>query len=120
MTNEELSALILPWAKAERPDAYAKTLAVANRPDTFRRFLLRCVELRCEAEPAWMRTVSVQVLDETALSARLRHRPTGKEVTVGGRLATPTPDLPFAALALAPPAFGALLDAVDALELERT
>lgn len=89
MTNNEIAALVLPWAKEQHPTAYAKTLAVASREAAFRLHLLRLVEIRCEREPAWRGTVPLDVLHETSLTVTVRHTPSDQTFTVGGTNAPP-------------------------------
>jgi hypothetical protein len=86
LSNDELAALILPWAKEHRPEPYQKTLAVARISATFRSYLARLVELRWEAEPEWRDSVPLRALEETALTVRMRHPALGVEVDVMGRL----------------------------------
>ena len=71
MTNDELSLLVLPWAKEQEPENYAKTLAVASKPPTFRRFLLRLVERRCAVDKEFLRSVPMTLLEETAYVQRM-------------------------------------------------
>jgi hypothetical protein len=84
--DDELAALILPWAKENRPDAYTKTLSVASRPEAFRAYLARLIELRWEAEPEWHDQVPLRALEETAITVRMRHPELGVEIEVQGRL----------------------------------
>jgi hypothetical protein len=86
ISNLELGALILPWAKEHQPDAYQKTLGVVSRPAAYRAYLLRLVELRWESEPGWREQVPLRVLDETALEVKMRHPGLGVEILVQGRL----------------------------------
>lgn len=87
-TDEELAALVLPWAKAEHPDKYQQTLAVAANPKSFRRFLVRLVELRVESDKAWSLQVPLDVLDETRLVLPFL-TPSGDRWEVGGAKADP-------------------------------
>lgn len=122
MTNDELAALILPWAKEHLPDAYAQTVVpgVVQHAKTFRRYLTRLVELRHAREPRFARTVPVSVLDETALVVKLRPRQGGPEIEVKGRLA-PRPHVwRFKELAMieTPEQLAGWLAMKDELELE--
>lgn len=73
VSNGELCALILMWAKEAHPEKYDATLKVATIPATFRRYLLRLVELRWEAEPEWREQAPVLVLDETKITGRVKN-----------------------------------------------
>lgn len=72
--NEELSVLVLAWAKVNKLDAYKKTIQVAGNPVVFRNYMLRLVELRWEADKAFRRECPVRILDETSLTIRLRDK----------------------------------------------
>lgn len=72
MTNDELAAVILPWAKETMPEAYEATLEVANRPQAFRNYLTRLIERRWEREPQWRTSVPLDALEATGITARLR------------------------------------------------
>jgi hypothetical protein len=85
MDPDGMAGLVLVWAKATQPAAYAKTLAVAGRPQAYHAYLVRLVELRAGADPAWRNTLPLRVLEQTGLTVRLRHRPTGTELVVSGR-----------------------------------
>lgn len=87
LSNEELAALILPWAKEHKPEPYAKTLAVAGKPDTFRAYLARLIELRWNEEKEWRTSAPLRALEETALVVRMRHPGIGVEIEVKGRRA---------------------------------
>ena len=84
MNNVELAALILPWAKEKEPEKYDATIKVARVSSTFRRYMIRLVEIRCQAEPDWRRRVPMSVLEETSLEMRFRQRTTGLEIVVKG------------------------------------
>jgi hypothetical protein len=62
---EELAGHILPWAKANQPDAYRTTLATRD-PGKFRRLLGRLIELRCQADPDF--APPWRILHETGLT----------------------------------------------------
>lgn len=83
-TDDELVALVLPWAKEHMPEAYGATLKVAPRPDKFRRYLIRLVERRCEREPEWTLQLPLSVLEETNLRLPFR-TPGGRTIEVCGR-----------------------------------
>lgn len=74
MTNDELAYLILSWAKVHHPKPYADTLAVATRPNAFRMYMLRLVEMRYAEDRGFRGTVPVSVLDETSLTIRVRDK----------------------------------------------
>jgi hypothetical protein len=118
LTNNQLAGLILAWAKDEHPDKYAQTLKVAAIHDTFRRYLLRLIEIRCEADKAWMGTVPVSVLEETKLSLSLRDKQTGAVYEVKGRLAEGERQVSFLELGLSRGDFLWLQQAKENLDLE--
>jgi hypothetical protein len=101
-TNDELVALILPWAKTAHPDKYESTLAVAKNAATFRRYLIRLIEIRWSEEPAWASSaiVPLSVFEESALTMTFVHRPTGTSFEVKGRLAPGPRVWTFAELAM--------------------
>lgn len=70
--NEELAALVLAWAKANKSDAYQKTIQVSANPVVYRNYLLRLTELRFEADKDFRLACPVRILDETALQIRLK------------------------------------------------
>ena len=117
-TNEQLAKLILPWAKERHPEKYQQTLRVAAIHDTFRRYMLRLVEIRVEEEPGWINEVSVLVLEETKLVQRLKDRQTGDVYEVKGKLADGPRITTFAELALPREDFLSLQRAKQALDLE--
>lgn len=84
MTNEQIAALILPWAKAEHPEKYDATLKVAGQPGTFRLYLLRLIEIRCTADPAWRTNVPLSLLEQTALTMTFRVKKLGVDIEVKG------------------------------------
>jgi nuclear transport factor 2 (NTF2) superfamily protein len=87
MTNEELAALILPWAHEHMSDAYEQTLRVANRPAVFRNYLVRLIERRWEREPEWRLQVPLRALEETGVTATLWARAIGERIIVKGKRA---------------------------------
>lgn len=116
--NEEILALVGPWAKAEHPDKYKATLQQVSMPARFRAYLLRLVELRAEAEPKWVREVPVSILDETRVMRDLRDRATGRTFVVGGRRAGKTVQLRWTMLALEAADFQLITSAITALDLD--
>lgn len=89
-TNDELAAYILPWAKVAAPEAYGKTLLVAQRPETFRAYMARLVELMWErASPDERRSFPLRLLEVTGLTVRMRHPATGMMIDVKGVRAKP-------------------------------
>lgn len=120
MTNEELAALILPWCKATHPDKYQQTLAVSANPSAFRRYMIRLVEIRwsSDTDVAWRDQVPVSVLEESGLTVKMQHRPTGEMIEVKGRLAPKPRTWTFAELTATPEQFLLLLAAKKTLDLE--
>lgn len=85
-TNEELAALILPWAETEMPEPYHQTLiASAKGADLYRKYLIRLVEVRATQDKAWRNQLPLVVLEETGLAVVVRHKPSGVLLTVAGR-----------------------------------
>lgn len=82
--NDELAALILPWAKAEHPEKYEKTIEQSQRPDTYRKFLVRLIEIRASDDRLWRNALPLSILNETALSVTIKLRKTGQVLIVGG------------------------------------
>lgn len=118
MTNDELADLILPWALQAHPEKYAQTVAQIDLPKTYRRYLLRLVEIRCTEDKAWMSSqVPISVLDETSLTRKLKDRKTGLVLTFGGNRARGI-TFRFAELTLQPEQFQLLWKAKEALDLE--
>ncbi len=119
MTNDELAELILPWAFEAHPDKHAQTVAQQELPKTYRRYLLRLVEIRCMEDRAWMTSqVPISVLDETSLTRKLKDRKSGLVLTFGGMRATGTILFRFAELNLERNGFDVLWKAKEALDLE--
>lgn len=116
--NDELIELVMPWAKAHKPEAYRKTLEVAARPVAFRNYLLRLLELRCQGESGFLSTVPLRLLEETSLVVKVQHRPTGRVVEVAGAQVRPR-QMGFSDLGREPDDFRALLDVIEAFDLER-
>jgi hypothetical protein len=85
VTTEEIATYVLPWAKVHRVDAYGKTLAVAQKPEVFRSYVLRLLELRWQIDPEFKETAPFMLLEETGISQKYRHRPTGTEIVVSGK-----------------------------------
>lgn len=119
MTNDELAVLILPWAKEHHLSKYIETVKVGGRPDAFRKYMLRLVEIRCTEEPDWRGMVPVSVLDETALVLKLRNRNTGEEFESKGQRAPGGPHYHrIGELALPKQEYELLQDAKAKLNLE--
>jgi hypothetical protein len=61
MTNSEIAAIILPWAKAQHPEKYADTLKVAANERTFRRYMIRLIEIRWteDTDRTWRNEISM-------------------------------------------------------------
>jgi hypothetical protein len=125
VTNEELAAVILPWAKANHPQKYADTLKVAANARTFRRYIIRLVEIRWaeDGDRTWRNEITLSVLEESAIVMHATHRPTGTALAFAGskvphrqwtwaemQMLMTLPD-PSAAI-------GQLIEAKRALELE--
>lgn len=121
-TTAELVALILPWAKEHEPEKYEATLKVATNDKTFRRYLIRLIEIRWAREDyTWRRTIPLDVLEDSALTMTVTHRPTGRRMHVKGRLAEGPREWSFGELAMLtdePERMGALFAAKDILDLE--
>lgn len=82
-SSTDLAALVLPWADMHHPDKATQTRSVESRPDVYRRYLLRLVEIRWHDDPSFRLMVSTDVLDETAITARWRTK-SGTVLDVGG------------------------------------
>lgn len=126
LTNDELAGVILPWAKQYHPDKYDATLKAAAVPATFRRYLLRLVEIRwaeasaegaSEEERAWRLTVPVSVLDETSVRLKVLRRPTGEVMEFQGDKAEGEQTHRFHELVMGPDEFDALQRAKQMLDL---
>lgn len=117
VTLEALSALILPWAKTEEPAKYAMTLEVSRVPETFRRYMMRLVELRWERDVAWRTQVPVAVLEDSAIEGTLRRRSDGREFVFRGRRKQPR-RWAWAELALDKAEFERLVVLKDTFDLE--
>lgn len=86
--NDEMIALILPWAKQNHPEKYAQTIKMAKHPEMFGKYLCRLIEIRWGAEKDFRRTVPCHILEETSIVAKFRDRRTGNVIEVKGRTAT--------------------------------
>lgn len=86
MSNDDLAAVILPWAKAAHPEKYEATVGVSPRPQAFRRYLLRLIEIRWEEDPAWRHDAPLRALEETSIVQRMRLAG-GAEIVVKGKRA---------------------------------
>lgn len=94
MSNDELAAYILPWAKQWHPEKYAQTLQVATRPTAFRAYLLRLLELRWNDADHFSqleigKVIPISVLDETALEITVEHDEFGRITYKGQRCQGP-------------------------------
>jgi hypothetical protein len=91
VTNDQLAAVILPWAKAQHEQKYTDTIKVAGNAKTFRRYLIRLIEIRWAegGDRTWRNDLTLAVLDESAIVMHATHRPTGTLLAISGRLATP-------------------------------
>jgi hypothetical protein len=119
MPTEELFGLIGAWAKAEHPEKYVQTLEQVSKPATFRAYLVRLVELRVAADPAWIREVPVSVLDESGLTRTFRCKATPDErLIVGGRRSTGRIHVLWSHLALDKVDFDLLTAAVSRFDLD--
>jgi len=83
--TDELAGLVLPWAKEAKPEAYELTIKASVKPDTFRAYLIRLVELRAAEDVVWRNGLPLSVLEETGLTIQVRHRPSGQMFSVSGR-----------------------------------
>jgi hypothetical protein len=86
--NDEMSALILPWAKEIHPEKYEETIKQAKWPGQLMRFLIRLIEIRWTTEPEFRSNVPCHILEETSIVAKLRDRKTGNVIEVKGKNAT--------------------------------
>jgi len=120
-SNYDLAVLILPWADTYHPDKAKQTRAVVGKPDTYRRYLLRLVEIRWTEDLKFRPTVPFDVLEDTAITARLRLRD-GTILEVKGRHAEGVRRWTFAELKMAvcqPKSFvDCLIAAKTTLDLE--
>jgi hypothetical protein len=115
-TNDELSALVLPWTYEQHRDWYDATIAVAAKEKIFRGYLLRLVERRVEEEPGFIRTVPLSVLDETAIVRVVKFR--GVDVEVKGRKAEGPHQVTWVQLNQNADVFQAWLETIDMFDLE--
>ena len=113
----ELETLVLGWAEATHPDKHVQTVAMREKPESYRRFLLRLVEIRVHEEPGWIRKVPVGILDETKIVAQLRDRD-GRFITFAGKKANNPQAHRFSELDMLPSDFELMLAAWDMLDLE--
>jgi hypothetical protein len=102
-TNEELLAIIGPWAKEHHPDKYRATLQQVAKPQTFRNYLIRLIEIRLEEENVERRrraaageppleyefwldpALTADILDATSLARTLKIKSTGDAFVVAGK-----------------------------------
>jgi hypothetical protein len=119
-SNEELLALVGPWAKARHPEKYKATLAQVAKPRAFRNYLIRLIEIRCEEEPDFYLDpgLTVSVLDETNLMRRIRIKATGDEFVVAGAGYKGQYTMRWSMLAELPDDFALLASAIKTLDLE--
>jgi hypothetical protein len=72
--NQTIAALVLPWARERHKEKYDQTLAISNRPDVFRRYLVRLLELRWaedgDIQADWKKNVPFWALEETNIVVR--------------------------------------------------
>lgn len=118
--NETLAALILPWAKEKHPSKYSDTVKAVRKPDVFRRYMVRLVEIRVEEEPEFRGQVPLSILDETKLTARFKRGDYEFEVRGAGSVKSQGPRVwCWTELALTPEQFEERRAWKEALELER-
>lgn len=117
-STEALAALILPWAKETFADRYAETIKQASKPMTFRRYLTRLVEIRVEMDRSFIRQIPISILDETALTATVVDRKTGKRILFAGKRAKGVHALRFKELLFEKADFELLVSAWETLDLE--
>jgi hypothetical protein len=86
--NDEMSALILPWAKQNHPEKYKQTVEMAKWPGMLIRYLIRLIEIRWETDLPFRSSVPCHVLEETSIVARFRDRKMGNIIEVKGKNAT--------------------------------
>ena len=127
LSNDQLAGFILPWTKENHPDKYDLTLKAASVSGTFRRYLLRLVEVRWqkageegadEKEKEWKLTVPVSVLDETSVRMKVLRKPTGEVMEFQGDKAEGSQTHRFHELLMGPDEFDALQRAKQSLDLE--
>lgn len=112
-----LAAAILPWAKEFHPEKYADTIRQARNDARLRRYLIRLIEIRWDAEPEWRREVPLAVVDETALTKDIRMK-SGRVLKVGGKLTKGSCDLRWVDLRLEPEDFRLLVATIATLDME--
>ena len=118
-TNGELLALVEEWAREYKPTEFADTQRQVAVPNRYRRYLLRLIELRVEAEPEWARKVPVSVLDETSLMRVYVDPKSGAQLTVAGTMYAKATALRWRDLALPKEQLQAMIDTIVGLDLER-
>jgi hypothetical protein len=91
VTNDEIAAVILPWAKEHHPSKYDDTIKVAANVKTFRRYMIRLIEIRWDEDRdhTWRNDLTLSVLEESKITMHAIHRPSGTPLAISGRLATP-------------------------------
>lgn len=82
LSLEFIEAEILTWAEEHRPTAYAQTLGVKEQRRTYRRYMMRLVELRAEGDAGW--NPPIRLFEDTDVQ-RLYKMKDGREFTVSGR-----------------------------------
>lgn len=115
---DTLCALILPWAREHEREKYEDTMRHAAKADVLRRYCLRLVELRASREPSFVKQVPLSVLEDTALTVRLRDRATGEILTVRGAKASGERTWTFRHLTMPPDAFRAHRFLMTTFDLE--
>lgn len=86
--NEELSSIILAWAKEHHPEKYDQTIKMSRHPAMFLKYLTRLVEIRWETDLKFRSEAPLHVLEETSIVARFTDKRTGSIIEVKGRTAT--------------------------------
>lgn len=115
---EVLEVLVLPWAERVEPAKYRMTVEVRGQAATYRMYLVRLAELRWAADVPGRGTFPLSVLEASAITAQVRHRPSGRVLTVTGRAAPGTRQWAWAELLLTPQEFLHLVEIKSAFDLE--
>lgn len=118
--NKELLTIIGPWAKEHHPEKYEATLKQVAKPKVFRNYMIRLVEIRAAGPDgnAFVSTLPVSLLDETAIKRTLTVRSTGEKFVVAGKGYEGSADLTWTMLDAAPEDFAVLTAAIKGLDLE--
>jgi hypothetical protein len=119
-TNEDLLGYIGAWAKEHHREKYDATLQQVAKPTAFRNYLLRLIEIRAAGPDgnAFISTLPVSVLDETAIKRTLTIRSTGQSYVVAGKKYEGSADMTWWMLSERQEDFALLASAIKELDLE--